>query len=254
LPSSNPAFSPTTFGHFDDDASRYAAGTTTTTMTVQGTALKSFALLAILMTTASWSWNQAAQHTINPAVLWGSLIAGMIVAWVTIAKNRWAPVTAPLYAAIEGVFLGAFSNFITQMSPRYHDLPYQAVALTCGTLFCMLFIYVTGLIKVTPRLAAGIVAATGAIALVYLASMVLSLFHVAMPIIHDASPLGIGFSLFVVGLAAFNLLLDFDSIEQGQRAGAPKYMEWYGAFGLMVTLVWLYLEILRLLRKIQDRR
>ena len=251
MPSSNPAFSPTTFGQWDNPATNYGFGSTT--MTVQGTAIKSFALLAILLTTAAWSWTQAEAHLLPPAVLWGSLIAGTVIAFATIFNNRWAPFTAPLYAAAEGVFLGAFSNFLTQMT-RYHDLPFQAVALTSGTLFLMLFIYATGLIKVTPRLTAGIIAATGAIALVYLASMVFSLFGGTMPIIHDASPLGIGFSVFVVGLAAFNLLLDFDSIEQGQRAGAPKYMEWYGAFGLMVTLVWLYLEILRLLRKVQDRR
>ena len=131
---------------------------------------------------------------------------------------------------------------------------FQAVALTGGTLFCMLFAYTTGLIKVTDRLRAGIVAATGAIALVYLVSIGLSFFGMSVPFIHGATPIGIGFSLFVVGLAAFNLLLDFDFIEQGARNDAPKYMEWYGAFGLMVTLVWLYLEILRLLRKLQDRR
>ena len=126
--------------------------------------------------------------------------------------------------------------------------------MTGGTLFCMLTVYTTGLIKVTERLKAGIVAATGAIALLYLVSIGLSFFGMSVPFIHGATPIGIGFSLFVVGLAAFNLLLDFDSIEQGARNYAPKYMEWYGAFGLMVTLVWLYLEILRLLRKLQDRR
>jgi len=223
-------------------------------MTVQGTGLKTFGLLAILLTTASWAWTQVNAPGMGVGLLMVGGIGGFVVALMTIARPAWSPFTAPLYAALEGAALGGLSSIISSSRPAYHGLPQQAVALTCGTLFIMLVIYTTGLIKVTPRLTAGIVAATGAIALLYLVSMVLSLFHVAMPIINSATPLGIGFSVFVVGLAAFNLLLDFDFIEKGARAGLPKYMEWYGAFGLMVTLVWLYLEILRLLRKLQDRR
>ncbi len=130
----------------------------------------------------------------------------------------------------------------------------QAVGLTCGTLFMMLFVYQTGLVRVTEKLKAGIITATGALALFYFATWILRLFHVDMPLVYSATPMGIGFSLLVIGLAAFNLLLDFDFIEKAAYAGAPKYMEWYGAFGLMVTLVWLYLEILRLLMKLADRR
>jgi len=181
-------------------------------------------------------------------------LGGLVVAIATISRPSWSPFTAPLYAALEGVALGGLSSIISAMKPQYAGLPQQAVALTCGTLFFMLVIYATGLIRVTPRLTAAIVAATGAICLVYLASMLLGLFGVAMPIIHQSTGLGVAFSVFVVGLAAFNLLLDFDFVEKGARAGLPKYMEWYGAFGLMVTLVWLYLEILQLLRKLQDRR
>jgi uncharacterized YccA/Bax inhibitor family protein len=137
---------------------------------------------------------------------------------------------------------------------RFQGIALQAVTLTCGVLFVMLFVYSTGLIRVTDKLRAGIVTATGALCLFYLITMLASLFGFQMPLIFSSSPMGIGFSLFVIGLAAFNLLLDFDFIEQAARAGAPKYMEWYGAFGLMVTLIWLYLEVLRLLRKLADQR
>jgi len=174
---------------------------------------------------------------------------------ITIFKPSFAPWTAPVYAAFEGIFLGTLSYIIeNQLGRAYPGIAIQAVSLTAGTLCIMLFVYATGLVKVTDRLRAGIVAATGAICLVYLVAFALSFFGVAVPFIQSATPIGIGFSLFVVGLAAFNLLLDFDFIEKGARLEAPKYMEWYGAFGLMVTLVWLYLEILRLLRKLQDRR
>jgi uncharacterized YccA/Bax inhibitor family protein len=130
----------------------------------------------------------------------------------------------------------------------------QAVSLTCATMFCMLFVYTTGLVRVTDKLRAGVMAATGAICLVYVVSMVLSLFGVAVPFLRSATPLGIGISLVIVGVAAFNLLLDFDFIEKAARSEAPKYMEWYSAFGLMVTLIWLYLEILRLLQQLQSRQ
>ncbi|MEO6810935.1 MAG: Bax inhibitor-1/YccA family protein, partial [Isosphaeraceae bacterium] len=142
------------------------------------------------------------------------------------------------------------SNLFNQ---RYPGIATQAVGLTFGVLFVMLFLYGSRIIKVTQKLVVGIVAATGAVALLYIVTMVLSLFHIQVPFIFGAGPIGIGFSLFVVGLAAFNLLLDFDVIERGAATGAPKYMEWYGAFGLMVTLIWLYLEILRLLAKLQSR-
>ena len=126
--------------------------------------------------------------------------------------------------------------------------------MTCGTLFCMLFAYRSGLIRVTDKLKAGIIAATSAICLVYFISIMLGFFGYRVPFIRDASPIGIAFSVFVVGLAAFNLLLDFDNIDVGARSEAPKFMEWYLAFGLILTLVWLYLEILRVLRQFQDRR
>jgi uncharacterized YccA/Bax inhibitor family protein len=226
-------------------------------MTIQGTVIKSFGLLAITLLTAGWSWGQMSQGALNGPWLFGSAIGGTIVAFITIFKREWSPVTAPIYAALEGVFLGAFSNIIEQRygvpGSQFGGLAYKAVSLTFGTLFLMLFLYVTRIIRVTGRLVGGIVAATGAVCLLYFVAMILSFFHIQVPFIWGGGVLGIGFSLFVVGLAAFNLLLDFDVIEQGAAMGAPRYMEWYGAFGLMVTLVWLYIEILRLLAKLSRR-
>jgi uncharacterized YccA/Bax inhibitor family protein len=254
--SGNPAFSQDMFAGYGQVYGEPRTRSTVTT--VQGSVAKTFLLLAILSFTALWSWNAFGTAQFPRALLPIAAIGGFIVAMITIFKPTAAPITAPLYAALEGVFLGAIS--------RVYDLTYahkfqgtsgialQAVMLTAGTLFVMLFVYQTGLVKVTEKLKAGIITATGALALFYIVTMLLGLFHVQMPLIYSASPLGIGFSLLVVGLAAFNLLLDFDFIEKAAYAGAPKYMEWYGAFGLMVTLIWLYLEILRLLAKLSDRR
>jgi len=241
----NPAFNGDLLSHFDQ------TGTRSTTMTVQGTALKSFVLLAILMVGAAWSWKTAEAGELGQGMLLGAGIGGFVLALITIFKPTLAPWTSPVYAALEGIFLGALSQ---QVDLRFPGIAMQAVAVTGGVTFTMLVVYATGLIKVTGQLRGAIVAATGAIALVYLVSMVINLFGGHFPYIHDAGPIGIGFSLFVVGLAAFNLLLDFDFIDRGAQSGLSKSMEWYGAFGLMVTLVWLYLEVLRLLQKLQSRR
>ncbi len=171
-------------------------------------------------------------------------------ALATSLKPTWAPITAPLYALIEGFFLGSISAVY---EARFNGIVFQAVLLTFGTLFALLFAYRSGMIKATENFKLGVVAATGGIALVYLATIVLGLFGVRIPFIHDSGLIGIGFSLFVVVVAALNLVLDFDFIESGVEHGAPKHMEWYGAFGLMVTLVWLYIEFLRLLSKLQSR-
>jgi uncharacterized YccA/Bax inhibitor family protein len=226
-------------------------------MTVQGAIGKTFALLAILSATAIYSWTAAADGRLEPAVLPAAGIGGLILALVTIFKPKLSPWTAPVYAAFEGAFLGSLSYLIEagfRGRGAYPGIALQAVSMTCGTLFVMLFVYATRLIRVTDKLRAGIVSATGAVCLVYFASMVLSLFGVRVPFLYSATPLGIGISVAIVGLAAFNLLLDFDFIEKAAQQSAPKYMEWYGAFGLIVTLVWLYLEILRLLQKLQDRQ
>lgn len=230
-----------------------------TTMTVQGAATKTMVLLGIMAATAAWSWSSFARGDMAFGVVAISGIAGFAVSLITIFKPTTAPVTAPIYAAFEGVFLGAISQVI---QVRYQDrfpgsggIVLQAVSLTAGVLCVMMFVYATRLIRVTDKLRLAVVSATMAVALFYVASMVLRLFGVGTPALFAANPLiGIGFSLFVVGLAAFNLLLDFDFIEKAAAHEAPKYMEWYGAFGLMVTLIWLYIEILRLLMKLADRR
>ncbi len=244
MQSSNPAFNENLLGHFDYASPRSAV------MTVQGTVVKSLVLLTILMGTAGWAWTQIQANELKPAVFFGAALGGTILAFVTIFSQKAAPWTAPVYAALEGVFLGGISFFTDQ---KYPGLAIQAVMATGGVTFVMLFLYGTRMIQVTGKLAGAIVAATGAICLLYLISMVMSLFGTSMPFIHASGPIGIAFSVFVVGLAAFNLLLDFDFIERGAEHNLPKYMEWYGAFGLMLTLVWLYLEILRLLRKLSDR-
>jgi uncharacterized YccA/Bax inhibitor family protein len=220
-------------------------------MTVEGTALKSLVLLVIATATASFAWTQVGRGTISVGLLMVSGLGGFVLALATIWNKTWAPVTAPLYAACQGVLLGAVSNLFEQ---AYRGIATQAVGLTFGVMFLMLFLYGTRIIRVTDKLAAGIVAATGAVCLIYFVSFLLRMFGVTVPFIHSAGPIGIVFSLFVVALAAFNLLLDFDAIERGARYGAPKFMEWYGAFGLMVTLIWLYLEVLKLLAKLQAGR
>jgi uncharacterized YccA/Bax inhibitor family protein len=241
---SNPMLAGDVFANWAD-ADRRA-----TVMTVEGTALKALILLAIAVATAAVSWSYAATAGLGLPVLLGGALGGFILAMITAFKPTWSPVTAPLYAAAEGLFLGAISMVINQ---RYGGIVVNAVALTFGVMFLMLLLYTTRLIRVTQWLRTMIMVGTGAIALLYLVSFVLSFFGVMVPFIHSSGPIGIAFSVFVVGLAAFNLLLDFDAIERGAQAEAPKYMEWYGAFGLMVTLVWLYLEILRLLSKLNRR-
>jgi uncharacterized YccA/Bax inhibitor family protein len=230
--------------------------TRSTVTTVQGTVGKTFLMLAILSFTALWSWNALGTPQFPQVLLPISAFGGFIVAVITIFKPTAAPITAPLYAALEGVFLGALSRmYDVAFAHKYPGgIALQAVMLTCGVMFVMLFIYGTRLVRVTEKLQAGIIMATGALCLFYVVSMLLRLFGVEMPLVWSSTPMGIGFSVLVVGLAAFNLMLDFDFIEKAAYAGAPKYMEWYGAFGLMVTLIWLYLEILRLLAKLSDRR
>ncbi|HLM53053.1 MAG TPA: Bax inhibitor-1/YccA family protein [Pseudoxanthomonas sp.] len=225
-------------------------------MTLNGTVNKTGALLLMSLLTAAFAWSQVefgVDGRPQPGFgvyLWGGLIGGFVLALVTIFKKTWAPVTAPLYALVEGFFLGAVSAMYNHM---YNGIVLQAVMLTFGTLFALLFAYRSGLIKVTDNFRLGVVAATGGIALVYLATIVLNMFGSGIPLIHESGIVGIGFSLFVIIIASLNLVLDFDFIESGVEQGAPKYMEWYGAFGLMVTLVWLYLEFLRLLAKLNQR-
>ena len=177
-------------------------------------------------------------------------IGGLVVALITVFKKQWSPVTAPAYALLEGLFIGAFS---AMMEARFPGIVLQAVGLTFGTLASLLVAYRSGLIRVTENFKLGVVAATGGIALLYLVDIAMGFFGHSVGFIHQSSLLGIGFSVVVVIIAALNLVFDFDFIERGVEQGAPKYMEWFAAFGLMVTLVWLYLEILRLLSKLNSR-
>ncbi|MCK5235645.1 MAG: Bax inhibitor-1/YccA family protein [Deltaproteobacteria bacterium] len=226
-------------------------------MTLNGTVNKSIMLLGILVISALWPWYKFFSFA-DPAVaqssvmgfLIGGLIGGLIFAMITIFRPKSAAITAPIYAILEGLFLGAISAVFESMYP---GIVIQAIALTFGIFFALLMAYKSGLIKATENFKLGIVAATGGIFIVYMATMVLGFFGVNIPYIHGSGIVGIGFSLFVVVIAALNLVLDFDFIEHGAETGEPKYMEWYAAFGLIVTLVWLYIELLRLLSKLHSR-
>ncbi len=240
---SNPALNSNTFTSL--------AGTATAGMTVQGTINKTGILVLLTMASATWTWNLAGDDmaAAAPLILLG-LIGGLAGALTTIFVKRWAPITAPLYALCEGLLLGGISRMYNVAS---HGIAVQAVALTFATLAVMLLAYSTGIIRVTERFRTVVIAATGAIALFYLVAMGLSFFNVHVPLLQSGGTFGILFSLAVVAVAAANLALDFSFIQAGAAAGAPRFMEWYGAFGVMVTLIWLYLEILRLLTKLRSR-
>lgn len=218
-------------------------------MTLAGTVNRAAILLALVLITAGWTWNQfyVSQDAAAVAPYMGvGLIGGLIAALVTVFKKTWAPVTAPVYALLEGLALGGISAVF---EARFAGIVLQAVGLTFGTAAALLIAYRSGLIRATDRFKRGVVAATGGILLVYVVDIVLRFFGIGIPFIHESGVIGIGFSIFVVIVAALNLVLDFDFIETGVAQRAPKYMEWFGAFALMVTLIWLYLEILRLLAK-----
>lgn len=223
------------------------------TMTLNGVVWASGALLVLLVAAGVFGWNSV-DRTLDTVSIPGwlpfVLFGGLGVAILTMFKPKLARFTAPVYALLEGALLGAISALYNS---AYDGIVVQAVALTAGVFAVMLFLFATRVIKVTDKLRMGIVAATGAIMLVYVLNLVLSLFGSELPFLHSTGAMGIGISLLIVGVAAFNLLLDFDFVERGVEAGAPRYMEWYAAFGLLVTLIWLYLELLRLLSKLQRR-
>ena len=217
-------------------------------MTINGTVNKTLISLILLITSGYYCFT-----SISPIIIIGGAIGGLIVAIITIFKKEWAPITVPIYALLEGCFLGGVSYMYNTM---YEGIVSNAIFLTIGILLSLLFAYKSGWIKPTENFKLGLVAATGGIFIVYLVNFVMSFFGGQMGImdINNSSMFSIGFSLFVVVIASLNLVLDFDFIEEGAEKGAPKYMEWYGAFGLLVTLIWLYLEILRLLAKLNSRR
>ena len=246
LRSGNPTLNAKTF-------EKFGAGVAGETMSVEGAINKSGFLLFLLVTAAAWPWwgfflsGGTADMT---AYVLGGALGGFAVALLTIFNKPLARVTAPIYALLEGLALGALSAL---MELRYPGIVMQAVALTFGTLAAMLVLYRMGVIRASERFKAIVCAATGAIGLFYIVALGLRFIGIPVPLIHEASTIGILFSLFVVTVAALNLIIDFDFIEGGVEAGAPKVAEWYAAFALMVTLVWLYLEILRLLSKLRRR-
>lgn len=224
-------------------------------MTVSGVINKTGILFLLMLMTAGWTWSLFYAGAKNPSVVAPHMligaIVGFILALVIAFKQTWAPLLAPVYALCQGLFIGGLSATI---EASYPGIVMQATGLTFGTLAVLLFLYKSGVIAVTDKLRMGIVAATGAVALVYFVSIILGFFGIPVSFITGSSMLGIGFSVVVVIIAAMNLILDFDIIEQGANRGLPRYMEWYCAFAMMVTLIWLYVEILRLLSKLREQR
>lgn len=242
IKSGNPALSKKTFDNLKSKTGEI--------MTLDGAVNKIAMSLAVLLFAAYYSYTNALMGFIG--VGFGG---GFIVALVTIFKKEWAPITVPIYAILEGLALGAFSKLFADIFEP--GIVPQAISLTLGILIALLFAYKTKIIKVTENFKLGLFAATAGIAVVYLISFLMSIFGgTGLPIMNpaNASVLSIGFSLFVVVIASLNLVMDFDFIEKGVENSAPKYMEWYSAFGLLLTLIWLYVEILRLLAKLSSRK
>ncbi|NNM51201.1 MAG: Bax inhibitor-1/YccA family protein [Pseudomonadales bacterium] len=218
--------------------------------TLLGTSNKAAMLLAMVVATAGISWHQFYQDPTSAMglTLLGG-IGGLVAVLVLINKPQWAGILAPVYALLEGLVVGSVSAMYEQ---KYGGLVFNAVGLTFATMAVMLLAYSTGLLRATPGLVRGVVVATAGVAVYYIIAMVLGMFHIEAPLIGSNSLAGIGFSFFVTGLAAFNLIIDFAQIEASVNEGQPEYMEWYGAFGLVVTLIWMYLEMLRLLSKLRN--
>jgi uncharacterized YccA/Bax inhibitor family protein len=243
----NPSLTATTFDGLPipEDAARR--------MTLQGTVNKSFLLLVVLLVAAAWPWwrfFQAQDQSFAMQALLAGSLGGFVVALIISFVKTTAPYLAIVYAGLEGLALGGLSAIFEQ---RYPGIVVPSVALTFGVLAALLMAYTSRLIRPSENFKLGVVAATGGIMLVYLTTFILGFFGIAVPFLNDSGPIGIIVSLFIVVVAAANLVLDFDFIEGGVSRGAPRYMEWYAAFGLLVTLVWLYLEILRLLGKARRR-
>lgn len=227
------------------DADMTQAGVIRERMTVQGAINKSLLLGGIMLVTAMISFSMP-----SPIFMWGGAIGGLIVVVIASFRPQYSPTLAPLYAGLEGLFVGAISAIYAY---AFDGIVFQAVTLTMAVFFLMLFIYKSRIIKVTSKFRTGVIMATGGILVVYLLTWVLSMFGIQMPYLHQGGMIGIGLSLLIVGIAALNLLLDFDNFEKGEQYGAPVYMEWFSAMGLLITLVWLYIEILRLIALFSSR-
>ncbi len=215
------------------------------TMTVSGAVNKTLLLTAILLFTTVFSYVNP-----NPILMWGGAIGGFIVVIFSVFKPQYSNITAPIYAALEGLFVGGISAIYANL---FDGIIFQAVSITMAILFMMLFLYKSGIIKVTKSLRTGVIMATGGVFLVYLVSMILGMFGINVPFLHEGGMVGIGISVVIIGIASMNLLLDFDNFDKGEEFGAPAYMEWFFAMGLLVTLVWLYLEVLRLAAMLSGR-
>lgn len=259
---SNPALNDNAFSNIQREA---------TSMTLECTALKTLFLVLLVVVGGTFTWQSSMDaittlepavvpveghtHTLSklPAIIWHYVIWGALIAFVvaifTIFNPKASPILAPIYALIEGASLGALSALFEYMYP---GIVVQAVGCTVGTLAALLIVYLLRIVKATENFKLGVMAATGGIALYYLFAIGLGFFGVEAPLIHETGWMGIGFSIFVIIIAALNLVLDFDFIEKGIKNGAPKYMEWYAGFGLLITLVWIYLEFLRLLAKLRS--
>jgi len=242
---SNPALNDKTF-----ENNRIAIGSDAA-MTLQGTVNKTGFLLFCASAAAAWTWHLVqTQPESVAACMWGGLIAGLVFAIVTIFKKEWSPVTAPIYALCEGLALGGISAVFNH---AYPGIALEALGLTAAVTAVMLVLYTSGIIRATPKFTIGVIAATGGIFLFYMIDLVMGFFGHHVPLLYSNGPWGIAISVFIVIVAALNLILDFDFVETGVHQGAAKYMEWYGAFGIMVTLVWMYIEMLRLLSKVRSR-
>jgi uncharacterized YccA/Bax inhibitor family protein len=248
LRTSNPALgafrAPTMYGGFRDFER----------MSVSGVVNATIVLLAILGIAALGMWYlmffAGISFMLALVLIIGGAIGGFVVAIITVFKREWSPYTAPVYAGLEGLFLGGISGIFEVFFP---GIVLEAIALTLGVFALMLLIYKSGVIQVNRSFIIGVVAATGAIAIVYMVGWMLTWFGIWVEFIYGASIFSIAFSLIVVAIAALNLMLDFHLIAEGTSSGLPKYMDWYGAFALMITLIWLYVEILRLLAKLRSR-
>nr|WP_202800021.1 Bax inhibitor-1/YccA family protein [Schlesneria paludicola] len=248
LRSSNPVLSANSMDSF-----RGEFFPTSQSMTIQGAATKSLILLGLCIGTGSMTFAMTQGANPGAAMPWmiGGVIGSLIFGMATTFKPTWAPTTAPLYALAEGLLLGAISGMYEKM---FNGIVPQAALATLGTMAAMLFAYKTGVIKASRGFVMGVAAATGGIALMYFVAMICSFFGIQMSFLYKPSPFSIAISVGIVIVAALNLIIDFAAIQQAAAQGAPKYYEWYTAFGLMVTLVWLYVEILRLLSLIASSK
>jgi uncharacterized YccA/Bax inhibitor family protein len=221
-------------------------------MTANGAMVKTIALLILTIVTAAIAWNMAATGSITniKPILIGTGIGGLIIAVLTVFKPHLSPLTGPLYAVVKGAFVGLISMMFENF---YNGIVMQAISLTLGIAILMAALYIMRIIRPTAKFKSIVISATGGIFLLYIATFLLGLFGIDIPYIHGSGLIGIGFSLFVVVIASLNLIIDFEMIEVGAQQSAPKYMEWYCGFSILVTIIWLYIEVLRLLAKLADR-